>query len=235
VLEEVRGPLRLSTPWADEATFLLGYAYARTPELDEQRELAQRRRARHCLETLTGRMGEKPIYRDAPERLREGASWLLRELRGEGLGPLLELAKRMETIERLIDRERTDKPVQKKQEEVVLVIDRLIELMREKEQGGGGDCKGGKNCPGGKCKKHGKGPPQGNTRPSGPAARSTLPGGPDRVGDLGQAPAPSGETWGNLKDKDREAALQILKEKFPERYRELVEQYYKALAQEGAK
>ena len=29
---------------------------------------------------------------------------MMRELAGEGMGPLLELAKRMETIERMIDR-----------------------------------------------------------------------------------------------------------------------------------
>lgn len=37
-----------------------------------------------------------------------------------------------------------------------------------------------------------------------------------------------------MKDADRATALQILKEKFPERYRELVEQYYKSLASEKA-
>ena len=135
-LEEVRGPYHLSTAWADEATFFLGYAYARTPELEEERELSSRRRARHCLEAIAGAEGRRPLYADAPERTREGATWLLRELRGEGLGPLLELAKRMETIERLLEREHTDKPVQKKQEEVVVVLDKLIEMLREKEDGG---------------------------------------------------------------------------------------------------
>jgi hypothetical protein len=133
---DVRGALHLDTPWADEATLYLGYSYARTPELDEQAEIAERTRARHCLETIVGAEDHKATYRDAPERVRESAGWLLRELRGEGLGPLLELAKRMETIERLIDRERTDTPVQRKQEEVVVVLDKLIELLREKEDGG---------------------------------------------------------------------------------------------------
>jgi hypothetical protein len=39
-----------------------------------------------------------------------------------------------------------------------------------------------------------------------------------------------------MKESERQAALQLLKEKFPERYKELVEQYYKSLAEkEGSK
>lgn len=39
-----------------------------------------------------------------------------------------------------------------------------------------------------------------------------------------------------MEAKDREAALQLLKEKFPERYKDLVEQYYRSLAeQKGSK
>ena len=37
--------------------------------------------------------------------------------------------------------------------------------------------------------------------------------------------------WGDMKESERQAALQLLKEKFPERYKELVEQYYKTLAE----
>jgi hypothetical protein len=37
-----------------------------------------------------------------------------------------------------------------------------------------------------------------------------------------------------MKDKEREAALQLLKQKFPERYKELVEQYMKSLADDGS-
>jgi hypothetical protein len=34
-----------------------------------------------------------------------------------------------------------------------------------------------------------------------------------------------------MRDKEREEVLQALKEKFPERYRELLEQYNRALAE----
>ena len=34
-----------------------------------------------------------------------------------------------------------------------------------------------------------------------------------------------------MRDKEREEVMQALKEKFPDRYRELLEQYHKALAE----
>jgi hypothetical protein len=127
--ERLRRDLYEASPWRDEATFYLGYSYARRPELEEDKERLFRQRARTCLESID-------TFAQCPERTREAAAWLLKELQGEGSGPLLELARRMETIERAIDRERTGKPIQKKQEQVIAEIDRLIELMREKEGGG---------------------------------------------------------------------------------------------------
>jgi hypothetical protein len=134
--DRVRNDLRDGTAWTDEATFFLGYAYARRPELEEDKDRLWKTRARRCLESLAPTDGSKPVYANVPERTRESASWLLKELSGEGAGPLLELARRMENCERAIDHERTGKPTQKKQEQVIAEIDRLIALMREKEGGG---------------------------------------------------------------------------------------------------
>jgi tetratricopeptide (TPR) repeat protein len=125
--EKVRGELANATSWTDEAAFYLGYAFARKPELEEDRDALCKARAKAALEQLPA---------SAPERVQENAKWLLRELNGEGSGPLLELARRMETIERSIDHERTGRPTQKRQEAVISEIDRLIALMRQKEGGG---------------------------------------------------------------------------------------------------
>ncbi|MGH7163452.1 MAG: hypothetical protein ACREID_08200, partial [Planctomycetota bacterium] len=78
----------------------------------------------------------------------------------------------------------------------------------------------------------GGGPPRGNRRSSSPANRSALPGGASRVGDLApRPPRKPGERWGEMRDKEREEVLQSLKEKLPERYRDLLEQYHRALAE----
>ena len=38
--------------------------------------------------------------------------------------------------------------------------------------------------------------------------------------------------WGKLPDAERDKILQSLRDRFPSRYRELVEQYYRALAED---
>jgi len=61
---------------------------------------------------------------------------------------------------------------------------------------------------------------------------SGAPPGSSRVGDLRPKPKRNpGDRWGEMRDKERDEVLQALKEKFPERYRELLEQYHKALAE----
>lgn len=227
-LEAVRGRMRLETPWSDEATLWLAYTFARSIDGGQ----ANTSRVRQLLETLVP--GEACEYPGAPERVVEGARWLLRELDGEGLGPLLELAKRMETIERLLRRTETGRPTKKRQEDVIVSLDKLIEMMREKEQGGGGQG-GGQGGKQGKGQQPGPGGQQpGGTRPpGGPAQNSQLPGGEGRVGELAEGRRDAtGEEWGSLRDVEREEAAQFLRERFPARYRELLEQYYRALAEE---
>jgi hypothetical protein len=41
-----------------------------------------------------------------------------------------------------------------------------------------------------------------------------------------------GEAWGSMPDAEREKILQVLRDSFPGRYRALVEQYYKTLAEQ---
>ncbi len=225
--ESVRGRQRGATPWTDDATLYLASIYARLPSVDGSKAASDRARARQLVQDLLGVDRARPLYPDAPERVREGAHWLVRELRGEGSGPLLELAKRMETIQRLIRRTKTDDRTQDRQREVVVALDKLIELMREKEnQGGGqGGGQGGKPGQGGNA--------NGNQRSSGPAQESTLPQGEGREGPLTEGVnGPASDSWGDLPDREREEAVQFLRERFPSRYREIIERYYRALAEE---
>ncbi|MCO5165459.1 MAG: hypothetical protein M9894_03705 [Planctomycetes bacterium] len=227
--EAVRGRQRGATPWSDDATLYLASIYARLPGANGSQSATNRGRARQLVDDLLARDGR--LYPEAPERVREGARWLERELRGEGSGPLLELAKRMETIERLIRRTHTDQPTQERQREVVVALDKLIELMREKENDG--SCEGG-----GQGQKPGQKPGQarGNQRSGNPAQESTLPQGDGREGPLTEGPrGPAGDSWGDLPDRERDEALQFLRERFPSRYREIIEGYYRALSEEGGR
>lgn len=159
-------------------------------------------------------------YPDAPERYRKAMEQTLNELLQEWESPLYDLAGRMAQVGRAIDGGETGEPTQAKQKEIVEILDKLIE---EAEQGEGGG-KGGGGDRGG--------PPRGNQTPDSPANRTALPPGPTRVGDLRPKTKPKpGDKWGEMRDREREEVLQSLKEKLPERYRDLLEQYHRRLAE----
>ena len=48
----------------------------------------------------------------------------------------------------------------------------------------------------------------------------------------GRKTAKPGQKWGDMRDKEREEVLQALKDKFPERFRELQKYYEIALAKQ---
>ncbi len=192
--------------WKDEVLLYLGYAYARRTDLDGTKDKAYRAKAKECLDAIAD---------SAPERVRELARWLRRELAGDGSGPLLELARRMDSIENAIDHERTGKDTQAKQDAVIAELDRLIEKLREKTPP--------------------PGPRGSKKKPGTPETNPTEPGGGDgKRHDLGE-PSPLSDWLLEIPEHDRAAALQFIQEHFPERYRELVELYYKSLAERTKK
>ena len=158
-------------------------------------------------------------YPDAPERYRKAMEQLKNELVQEWESPLYDLAGKMTHVAKKIEGGDTGQPTQEKQKEIVAIIDELIKKAEQKEgqgKGGGG----------------GGGQPRGNQQPSGPANQSSAPQGASRVGELRPNPKKKpGDAWGEMRDKEREEVLQALKEQFPDRYRELLEQYNKALAE----
>ena len=158
-------------------------------------------------------------YPDAPERYKAAMEQMKNELVQEWESPLYDLAGKMNHVGRQIEKGDTGNPTQGKQKEIV---DILSELIKKAEQQEGK----GKNSGGG------GGAPRGNQQPSGPANSSKISPGASRVGDLrGKKRPKAGEKWGEMRDKERDEVLQALKEKFPGRYRELQEQYDRAIAE----
>ena len=157
-------------------------------------------------------------YPDAPERYRKAMEQIRNELVQEWESPLYDLAGRMSHVARKIESGETGKPTQQEQTEIIGIIDELIRRAKENEGSGQNDGGGG--------------PPRGNQPPSSPANQSKAPAGSSRTGDLRPKPKRNpGDRWGEMRDKERDDVLQALKEKFPDRYRELLEQYHKALAE----
>lgn len=107
-------------------------------------------------------------------------------------------------------------------EQVVSLLDQLISEAEQNESSSSSSSSGGQG--GQQAQRPERGPPRGE---------STAPEGSGQIGELGAAqPVNPGEMWGKLPPAERERVLQSLRARFPSRYRDLVEQYYRALAEE---
>lgn len=162
---------------------------------------------------------------DAPDKFRLPARQMRQELsarRPDGLGDVSDL---MTYAGRRLARGNAGQPVREKQQRAVELLEKLIQdtEQQEKEQQRQQQAKGGKSGQGGKA--------QGN--PQAPASDSMLPSGEGGKGPLNRrAIARPGEQWGQMRPEERQRILQSLRESFPSRYRQLVEQYYRQLAKE---
>ncbi|MEX2213623.1 MAG: hypothetical protein WD768_05820 [Phycisphaeraceae bacterium] len=166
---------------------------------------------------------------DASERLTVGAMHKVEELKAMIDGSLWDVENRMDYSRRRLDLEKPDDPTQKEQKNIIVMLDKLIEEAEQKENGGGGSGSGG-----GQGQGQGSGPGgQRNGVPSSPATQSTAPEGSAEIGALHKVNRGSGaDSWGDLKKKEKQDVINAFKAKFPSRYRQAVEEYYKRL-QEG--
>lgn len=199
------------TPYAAHLWFLKAFAQASNLHFDL------------ALRTL-GQL--RSDYADAPESVLVGARQLQLELERRTPESLDEVARLMGyAAARLHVRDREPR-VRERQEEAIRLLDRLIQEMEQQEQQSGSG-KGGARPGSGKKK---SGTPQ---QPNAPAEESSAPDGGARIGDLHGAPkADPADMWGKLPAAEREKILQSLRERFPSRYRQLVEQYYRSLAEQ---
>jgi hypothetical protein len=104
----------------------------------------------------------------------------------------------------------TDKPTRQKQRDAVDKLDALIRLLEQRRQQGAG---------------------QVNANPDKPADESTIRVGPGGSGPLHDANR-NGRGWGQLPAHKREQILQSMNEGFPPHYQQLLERYYRRLAEE---
>jgi hypothetical protein len=154
------------------------------------------------------------LYPDSPERLIATAQQILAELESQFQNPLHGIADEMKGVERKIRKTDTGEKTQTRQKDIVETLTQLIEEMEKRERQGGG------------------GSPSGNQQSGGPASESSAPPGPTRIGGLHSAGKVK-DRWGMLKDRERNQILTELQTKLPDRYRSLLEDYYKKLNQGG--
>jgi tetratricopeptide (TPR) repeat protein len=162
-------------------------------------------------------------YPDAPARLTTTARQMLAELRTRQPDGISDVNDLMVFAGRRLSHGDSGERVQDRQARAVELLKKLIEEAEQREQqqssGGGGGSSGGRGS---------------QNQPNSPMQQSQLPGGSARdTGNRRPARiARPGEAWGMMPPAEREKVLQALRESFPSRYRQLVEQYYEELAKQ---
>ncbi len=156
---------------------------------------------------------EKLLEREAelPRRYRMLANLMLADLKPLKPDSLDEIARLMDEIERRLDLYQAGKKVRKQEDDVIAKLDKLIKKLEEQQQ------------------QQQQQSASGSSRSSNPAQDSAPLGGhgPGRVDKkfIGNKAG-----WGNLPPKEREAALQQITKDLPAHYREVIEGYFRKLA-----
>ena len=168
-------------------------------------------------------------YPDAPERMRVGAFRQLEQLKLYQEGTLSDVHLRMDYSRRKLALEDTGSDTRQQQDKVIDILAKLIKEAEEKEC----NCRGGGS---GQGKKQGK-PGESEGQSQGEGSQSGQSGGgskgidSDTVKRLTRGGPQS--PWSRLRDKDRDPVYSAIKEKFPARYQQLIEQYYKSFQDDG--
>ena len=149
---------------------------------------------------------------ELPERYRQVADLLKRDLTGLKDESLDHIARRMQDVRRRLDLGRAGKKVQLVEQGVLDSLDRLIKKLEEQSQQSTTSSGGAQSSS-----------PLDESR----LQRMRAPMQVDRK-DIG-----SQSGWGDLPAKQREEALQQIGREFPAHYRELIEQYFLDLAEQA--
>jgi tetratricopeptide (TPR) repeat protein len=216
LLAELDTKLADKTVRAGEATFLTGVAEA---------QLLHHQKAIDALKKFVA------DYPGAPERMRVGAFRQLEALKLFEEGTLTDAQLRMEFSRRKLAIEDTGKETREQQDKIIQILAKLIKEAEERE------C----NCKGGKCDKPGQKSGQGKGNESEGQAKGEGNQGGEKGGgskgidsDVAKRLHRGGpqSPWSKLRDKERDPVFAALKEKFPARYQDLIEQYYKSFQDE---
>ena len=165
-------------------------------------------------------------YPDASDRLRLSAQATLDGITGVLDGSVEDIADHMDFSHRRLGFEDSGEETQVVQQEIVAMLDKIIDQaeqqqQQQQQQQGQGQGQG---------QQQQQGQQQGQGQGDQPGGNASAQNDPKKVRDLRGA---AKSAWDDLRKRDRETdALSGLKSKYPPRYRELVEQYFKDL-QEG--
>lgn len=163
-------------------------------------------------------------YPNAPERMRVGAWRRLQELRSIEEGSMTDVLQRMEFSRRQLQGQDTGDRTQEEQFKIVSMLNQLIEQAEESESQGGSCNKPGES--------ESQSPSQGQAQSQGQGGEQTGNGSrnPNGVARRTFDDGPSSE-WSRLRDRSRDPAFNAIKDKYPPRYQQLIDQYYRSFQQ----
>lgn len=150
------------------------------------------------------------FFSDYSRRFGEIAKLLENELKslGEEENQPSNIARKMGDVGRRLGLGQTDEKVQEVEKKILDSLEELIEKIEEQQK----QCQ--KNCAGGQGK-------------PGNESRIMRQKGP---GDIAEKKIGEESGWGDLPPKEREAAMMQIEKDFPSHYREIIEQYFRQLA-----
>lgn len=205
--------LAKQTPFAPHLGLIRGYCERRNLRYDD------------AVKTLSLVASRFP---NAPEPVEFGVRQLLLEMERREHGDLREVSELMGYVADRLGADDTGQRVRETQDDVLARLDKLIQEKQQQEQQQKKKSSA-RRSPGGSKDE----PQPGSEPPRDGKNTSDAPGGAGQIGDLHGAPrAAPGESWGKLPNAERERVLQAIRERFPSRYRQIVEQYYRSLAEE---
>lgn len=213
LLEQLRGKLADRSSHQAESLFLQGVA---------QIQLLKNKEA---MDSLSAFLKDYP---DAPERMRVAAFRQMEQLKLVQEGTLSDVQLRMDYSRRKLGLEDTGKDTREQQDKIIGMLAKLIKEAEDREaQGKGSQSKKPGEQPGqgqgGEGESQAQGQGQGQQGQSGGGSKGTDTEAVKRLHRGGpQSP------WSNLRDKERDPVYSAIKEKFPGRYQQLIEQYYKS-------
>lgn len=151
---------------------------------------------------------------ELPRRYRQLAELMRQDLEGLEEDSLDHVARRMADVRRRLGKGHAGSRVQLVEQGIIESLDKLIEDLEKQQQ-----------------QMQQQRIPSG--RPSGRPMEDSLPAELKAPGKVDPRDLGGPADWGNLPPKEREEALQEISREFPSHYRDVIEQYFRELANES--
>ena len=146
-----------------------------------------------------------------PQRYRAVARLMRQDLEDLADNDMAQVAHQMKNVQRRLQQGRSGEKTQEQEQRILGDLDRMIEKMEQQLQQMQGQQPNG-------------------TQPDQPLDDSRIAGGQGE-GEVDEKNLSRRGNWGNLPEKERTAAKDLIRRQFPSHYRQAVEEYLKRLAE----